>query len=410
MSQASKRPNRPAGDIGEYDADAVALSLLGQVETPALVCDERRIANLADHLARLAEEVGCKALFTLKPQTIADVMRLLAPKLHGFSASSLFEATLAREILGDGGVVHITTPGFRPDEIEALADLCDCIAFNSLSQWRRFGVAASRKALCGLRVNPQLPFVPDDRYNPCRRHSKLGVPMSRLQALLADDPGELAGLTGLHFHTHCDSRDFRPLMATVQHLDAHLSDLLETLQWVNVGGGYLYGKAEDLEPFRQAVSLLRGYDLEVFVEPGASLVRDGGYLVASVIDLFDSDGKAVAVLDTSVNHMPEVFEYQESPRVAGQSPDGPHRYLLAGCTCLAGDLFGEYAFPRPLEVGSQVVFLDMGAYTMVKWHWFNGVNIPAICARTESGEVVVKTRCAYENFSARCGGNAYVTA
>ena len=57
---------------------------------------------------------------------------------------------------------------------------------------------------------------------------------------------------------------------------------------------------------------------DIYIEPGAALVRDGGAFVASVVDLIDTDGRTVAVLDTSVNHMPEVFEYSDLP---GIEPD-----------------------------------------------------------------------------------------
>ena len=45
--------------------------------------------------------------------------------------------------------------------------------------------------------------------------------------------------------------------------------------------------------------------------------------------------------------MPEVFEYSFEPDVAGHSDDAPHSYILAGASCLAGDVFGEYSFYEP---------------------------------------------------------------
>ena len=153
------------------------------------------------------------------------------------------------------------------------------------------------------------------------------------------------------------------------------------------------------------MALLReGFDLEVWVEPGAAVARTSAFIVASVIDLFPSDGATVAVLDTSVNHMPEYFEYQEFPVVEGSAPGRAHRYVLAGATCLAGDIFGEHAFDAPLSVGSQVVFPNMGSYTMVKWSWFNGVNIPTVYARTADGRYLLKSHCDYAEFATRCGG------
>ena len=125
---------------------------------------------------------------------------------------------------------------------------------------------------------------------------------------------------------------------------------------------------------------------DIYIEPGAALVRDGGVFVASVVDLIDTDGRTVAVLDTSVNHMPEVFEYSDlpgiEPEVLGHRDDLPagegFGYVLAGSTCLAGDLFGTYRFAEPLAIGSRVVFPAMGAYSLVKAHMFNGQPLPNI--------------------------------
>jgi carboxynorspermidine decarboxylase len=105
----------------------------------------------------------------------------MAPFVDGFSVSSLFEAKIARNAIGDNGTIHIVTPGYKPDEMVAVAENANYISFNSLSQWARFSRRASEQASCGLRINPQLSFVEDKRYNPCRKHSKLGVPLTQLQ-------------------------------------------------------------------------------------------------------------------------------------------------------------------------------------------------------------------------------------
>jgi len=176
------------------------------------------------------------------------------------------------------------------------------------------------------------------------------------------------------------------------------------MRWINLGGGYLFDEAVSLTPFYEAVELLRSkYHLQVFIETGASIVRKAGYLVSTVLDIFESEGKTIAILDTTVNHMPEVFEYQFEPDILGSEEDGRFAYILAGCTCLAGDLFGEYTFPEPLEVGSRVVFANVGAYTLVKAHMFNGINLPTMYALTKEGGLVMKKRFTYEDFASRCG-------
>ena len=85
---------------------------------------------------------------------------------------------------------------------------------------------------------------------------------------------------------------------------------------LNFGGGYLFGNVSTLEPLERSAELAKHVLAdEVFVEPGAGLVRDAGLLVASVVDVFGRDGNRVAILDTSVNHLPEVLEFGYQPDI-----------------------------------------------------------------------------------------------
>jgi carboxynorspermidine decarboxylase len=56
--------------------------------------------------------------------------------------------------------------------------------------------------------------------------------------------------------------------------------------------------------------LKEDYGLEIFIEPGKAVVGHAGFLAATVVDCFVSDGENVTVLDSSVNHHPELFEAQ----------------------------------------------------------------------------------------------------
>ena len=345
----------------------------------------------------------------MKPLPFFDSLQVLAQHVDGFAASSPFEARLARELLGAPGSIHITSPGLRPNEMAEVASLCDYIAFNSLSQWERYSGKASRAASCGLRVNPQLSLVDDARYDPCRVHSKLGVPLEDLVEALARPPAMLGGLRGLHFHTNCDSTDFSGLLATAELIDTRLGHLLPSLDWVNLGGGYLFEEGSTYDGLLAAVDLFKSkHGLEVFIEPGAGLVREAGVIVSSVVDMFDSGGRMVAVLDTTVNHMPEVFEYSFEPDVVGHEDGAAFGYILAGSTCLAGDIFGEYSFSEPLDVDDRVLFENAGAYTLSKAHMFNGIDLPAIYALTEAGDLVLKKEFGYSAFADRWKASVHV--
>jgi len=389
----------PANTTEPHAAPAQVLEAALEVDTPAFLLVDGVLRGSADAARRIATECGCRLLYALKALAVPHALASLAAHVDGFAASSLFEARLAREALAGGGTVHFTSPGLRPADVAALREDCDFVSFNSLSQLERFGPELAGSVRLGLRVNPQLSFVADGRYDPCRRHSKLGAPLAELVEASRARPDAFAGIDGIHFHSNCDATDLTPWFETVQYLCEKLDGLLAASAWVNLGGGYLLGSDTDVSGLREAVELLESrYGLDVFVEPGASLVRNAGYVVASVVDLFVSDGVHVACLDTSVNHMPEVFEYQYQPPVLATAPGGRFRYRLAGSTCLQGDEFGEYAFEEPLAIGSRIVFAEMGSYTLTKAHMFNGVALPALYALTEGNECRLLKRPAYRDF------------
>lgn len=341
------------------------------LETPALVLDETEITDSLQILAELRRQSGCKVLYSIKSLPLSSVLATAKPYVDGFSVSSLFEARLAREILGDAGGIHLTTPGIRAEELPELAQLCTHISFNSLNQYQRFAASAPSP---GLRVNPKLSLVEDDRYNPCREYSKLGASIDEVW-----QSPYLEQLRGLHFHTNFGATGYAPLIQTVEKIECYFKDKLANLAWLNLGGGYLCNEIKDSQVLiTVAKTLMDRYGLTVYIEPGKAVVGKAGYLLATVIDLFTSDGKTIAVLDTSVNHQPEVFEYQLPPVLHEHDRGGAYHAQLVGCTCLAGDIFGDYRFGQPLRLGDRVVFKDVGAYSLIKASRFNGYNLPAI--------------------------------
>mgnify|MGYP000892966350 CR=1 FL=1 len=125
-----------------------------------------------------------------------------------------------------------------------------------------------------------------------------------------------------------------------------------------------------------------------------------GVLVSRVLDIVEN-GMNIALLDASAAcHMPDVLEMPYRPGVAGAGLPGdkPYTYRLAGTTCLAGDVIGDYSFDQPLRPGDQVVFEDMAHYTMVKNNLFNGVRLPSIALYTETEEMRVLRSFGYDEY------------
>ena len=378
------------------------------IATPAFVYEDAFIESRCQHLKEIADKANCNLLSSIKALTLPWVLDLIEPYVHGFSASSLFEAATARNFLPADGTVHLTTPGLRPNEVREISENCDYISFNTVSQWLRHKDDVAENLEIGLRVNPEVSFLDDPRYDPCRAYSKLGISAYAIKEALGKSSPASHGISGLLFHNNCNSPDLQEVLVSVQKFEREIDYVLAGLRWINLGGGYLFDKdSTNQDAFYEAVaSLQTKYGLEVYIEPGSAFVRDAGFLVSTVLDLIESEDKSIAVLDTTVNHLPESFEYEWRPDVLLDVEGGRYPYIIAGSTCLAGDVFGEYAFAEPLEIGSMVVMYGVGAYNLVKAHTFNGLPLPSIYSLGADGEVTLMKEFTLEEQRLRWGFKA----
>ena len=368
--------------------------------TPAFVYDEGHVFEKLELLSGVRKESGCQILYSVKALSFSTLLHSIARYVDGFSVSSLFEGRLAREVLGNSGSIHLTSPGIRTCDMQEISNICDYISFNSLNQFMHNRQWA-KKLRCGVRVNPGLSFVTDERYDPCRKFSKLGVSLTELVAVQSDQCF-LKEISGIHVHSNCESENYTELEQTIDKLSRHQGELLAQMQWINLGGGYLLKDQGQLDVLSRLVKRLRQqYGLEVFFEPGKAVVDSSGYMVASVIDLFTSNGRKIAVVDTTVNHLPEVFEYQYSPQVLQDIPDGRYEYRVVGASCLSGDLFGDYRFDKELETGSRIIFSNVGAYMLVKANMFNGINLPGVYRMDRAGHLQQVKKYGYTDFRSR---------
>ncbi len=373
-----------------------------RVPSPCFVVDAWAIEENLRVLDGVQRASGAKILLALKAFSMWRLAPLVARYLKGTCASGLHEARLGREEFG--GEVHTFSAAYTERDLAEILEISDHVVFNSFAQWERFQplVRAARarrpRLRFGLRVNPERSEGENPLYDPSAPYSRLGIPRSQFR-------GDLAGISGLHFHTLCE-QDFPPLARTVAAFEAKFGEFLPGMEWVNFGGGHHITRAD--YQVDDLVRLLRDFrarhGVELYLEPGEAIALDAGVLVAEVLDL-PWNGMPLAILDTSATcHMPDVIEVPYRPRVidAGEPGSLPHTYRLGGQTCLAGDVIGDYSFAEPLRVGSRVVFEDMAIYSMVKTTTFNGIRLPSIALwNSETDALQVVREFGYEEFKGR---------
>jgi carboxynorspermidine decarboxylase len=173
-----------------------------------------------------------------------------------------------------------------------------------------------------------------------------------------------------------------------------------------MGGGHHITRAD--YDRQLLIDLIKGvkdkYAVEVYLEPGEAVALNAGYLVTEVLDTVTNHGVNILLLDASAAcHMPDVLEmpYRPPLKDSGEAGEKAYTYKLSSCTCLAGDIIGDYSFDREILPGNRLYFEDMAIYSMVKNNTFNGMALPAIWKMAANGDCTLVKKFGYQDFKER---------
>ena len=157
-------------------------------------------------------------------------------------------------------------------------------------------------------------------------------------------------------------------------------------------GGGIHFAAENypLDAFAERLKAFAAkFGVQIYLEPGEAAITLSTSLETTVLDTL-YNGKQLAIVDASIEaHMLDLLIYRSEAKLLPDAFQGKgnYPYMVCGKSCLAGDIFGEYRFEQPLQIGDRISFCDAAGYTMVKKNWFNGVNMPSIAVRELDGSI-----------------------
>jgi carboxynorspermidine decarboxylase len=372
------------------------------IRTPAYVLDVAALKRNLATVMRIKRGAGAKMLLATKAWAMPAAFPMMRDLLDGTTASGEYEARMGREEFGKE--VHVYAPAYTQAEVESLTAIADHIYFNSLEQMARFLPVVKRKPgiQVGIRINPGYSnaTLGGALYDPCAPYSRFGTVRADLDRLPWED------INILHVHALCESLHDGSV-GLIRHVAREFAPYLKRVKAVNFGGGHFINKpGYDVAALIAAIQAVRAeFGIEVILEPGAGLVVDAGYLVASVIGMHRNE-KDILILDASAScHMPDVLEVPYRPPILGSGEPGQlaYSYILGGKTCMTGDIIGEYSFPKALGVGDRLIFGDMMQYSFVKNTTFNGTPLPDLAVLEEDGRYRVLRTFGYEAFRERLG-------
>lgn len=369
-----------------------------ELPTPCYVIDEQALIKNLEILKGVQDRTGCKILLAQKAFSAFCTYPLISKYLSGTTASGLYEARLGYECFGRE--THVFAPAFKDSEFEELVKICNHIVFNSFSQLEKFRpVWEKNKISVGIRLNPEFSTQDGHEiYDPCAYGSRLGVTKANFR------PELLKNVDGFHFHTLCEQNS-DDLVKTFEAVEKSFGEYFYNAKWLNLGGGHHITREDyDIKALEELIIYIKQkYDVEVYLEPGEAVALNAGYLVTEVMDIVHN-GLDILILDTSAAcHMPDVLEmpYRPPLKNSGKPNEKKHTYRLSSCTCLAGDVIGDYSFDEEIKIGDRLVFEDMAIYSMVKNNTFNGMPLPSIILMHDDDNCEIVRQFSYNDFKER---------
>jgi len=358
--------------------------------TPYYLIDEKKLLRNLEIIQQVRELSGAKSVLALKCFSTWSVFPLMSKYMDGTTSSSLPEARLGYEKFGKE--VHAYSVGFSRKEVREVSTFADMVIFNSISQLKQYA-RDTRGLPLGLRVNPGISHSHYDLADPARRCSRLGV------ISLAELKEVAPLLSGVMFHFNCENDEFKSLAAALDQIGVKYGSLLKKMEWVSLGGGLSFTKkGYPLKQFcRRLKQFADEFGVQVYLEPGEAAITGCAELVTTVLDVVHNE-MDTAILDASMEaHMLDHLIYRTSPKVNAPEP-GRYPVIIAGRSCLAGDVFGTYKLKTKLVAGAEVRLADAAGYTMVKKNWFNGLPMPSICVKRLNGKLETIRQFSYKDY------------
>ena len=347
------------------------LKSIDQIPNPCFVIDEELFVKNMLTLKKVEDVSGCEILCALKGFSMWEMFSKMTNYISGGTASSLNEAKLINEKMGQKA--HSCFVTYLEEEFSEVQEISSHLSFNSISQFNRFKKKLDGSIKYAFRINPQFSSVSFDKYNPCAEGSRFGVTEQDLPKTLPKQ------ISGLHFHTLCES-SAKDLEDLLKEIEAKFGHLLKQASWVNLGGGHHITKpGYDTELLCEIIKGFREkYNIDVYLEPGEAIGLNTGYLVSKIEDVVKNGYETTAILNVSfAAHMPDCLEMPYKPNIITELNEGVE-ITLGGNTCMSGDYVRGFKFNATPLIGDIIVFKDMMHYTFVKTSFFNGVKHPSL--------------------------------
>ena len=411
---------------GKLYAEDVDVSLIADgIGTPVYIYSK---ATFLDHLRKIQEaygELDTTVCYSIKACSNINILKILAEAGSGFDIVSGGELYRAQQAGADMSKVVYAGVGKTDKEIlEALnagIGYFNIESEDELENIIRLAEQAGKKTKAALRVNPDVDPKTHLYTTTGKKESKFGVDIERARRVFAQyGNNENVDLCAVHVHLGSAGKTAEPyteaLGKTVELIDKLRADGYR-IEAIDMGGGYgadyETGTAPSAARYAEAiVPLLKGKDLKLILEPGASIAANAAIMVTKVLYLKKGGEKKFVIVDAGMNDLlrPPLYgafhfiwpakvedKFLPGKRKKEMGLDGTEVVDIVGPICEGADFLAQGRSLAPVKRGDLIAVFSAGAYGYTMSSNYNSrPMLPEVLVDKDSFTVIRK-RQTYED-------------
>ena len=204
------------------------------------------------------------------------------------------------------------------------------------------------------------------RFGFCYENGELARALEKIKS-------KNAKVSGIHLHTSSKTRSLDIYRAIAEVACAVQIEFGLKLDYVDIGGGF-FGGLPTKPQFDEYIRLMDDILSKCFnkdkttliIEPGMAVVGAPISYVSTVIDIKDTEFNRFVITDgsrTSIDPLMKKKSYFHLFDIDGQRELHP-KQVICGYTCMEHDRIFEEINGPSLQLGDQIIYNKVGAYTM----------------------------------------------
>ncbi len=324
--------------------------------------------------------------FAVKSNPNLAVLKVLARE--GYGADVVSEGEMRRALAAGIPAGDIVFSGVGKTARELAAGVEAGIGqFNLESEEEGIELAAiaagmNKKAVCALRVNPNVDARTHAKISTGKSENKFGVSYDRAPGIYA----RLSGLEGLEMrglavHIGSQITDLEPSREAFVRMGALMKELRSqgfTVSHMDLGGGLgvPYKAGEQLPDPADYAALVAevtaDWDATIMFEPGRVITGNSGVMMTRVVRIKEGVTVPFVVVDAAMNDLARPSLYDAWHDFIAVTPNGERMSAhIVGPICETSDTFAMNREIDAVSAGDLAVFRTAGAYGATMANTYN---------------------------------------